>query len=132
MDYQPALFIRIIGADEDATSLLDDVKSETWTRRAEHAVLRLEDGRRILVRGGAMGIEFVVGFDGRPQVSVEGKIASVAELIWHTHPQATGPSDFDCRVLELLHQESSVVHEINGIPGGTLFFRKGDSRGARS
>jgi hypothetical protein len=124
MDYQLAQFIRLIAAEEDAESLLNEVKAETWTRRAEHAVLRLKDGRRVLVRGGAIGIELEIGPDGLPQVMVEDKSVSIIELLWHTHPKATGPSDFDCRLLDLLGQESSIVHEINGAPGGTLFFRK--------
>ena len=124
MDYREAEFVRFVAADEVIAALVDEAKGETWTRGQEFALLVIAEGRRSLVAGGRDGIEFRIDSDGRPVVTIDDVDHEVAELVWHTHPRATGPSDFDYELLRILHQDFSVVHEITGVPGCTLFRRK--------
>ncbi len=120
MDYRPAEFVRFIDPDESLPELLNEVKLDTWRRGREHAVLRLDDDNLILVRGGMDGIE--LRRDGDViQCEVHGRWRIVEKLSWHVHPVVTGPSDHDCRLLDLLGQQSSVVYEICGEPDGTIF-----------
>jgi len=124
VDMQPAQFVRFVLPDESWEELLDEARSETWTRRCKMAVIRLMDGRRVMVRGGRDGIEFALDATGRIMVEASGESVQVAELVWHTHLRVTGPSDWDRQVLDMLDQEASVVIEINGEPNGTTFRRK--------
>ena len=118
-------------------SLANDCKALTWDTFCEHAVLRLEDGQRALVRGGrfAIDLNFAAANDpfGRPAnllwIDVEGNSARVVELILHTHPKPTGPSDADLLILKLLGQSESHLFEISGPNEGTIIRPKlrGDS-----
>jgi hypothetical protein len=120
MDYRPAEFVRYVEPAEALPDILDEAKAETWTKRREHALLQLEDGRLVLVRGGHDGIELISRNDG-VYVEISGQTLKVSKLAWHVHPRATGPSDHDRAILQGLGQRSSVVFEINGEPGGTRF-----------
>jgi len=127
-DQAIAYFVRFVAVTEDIESLANTCKALTWEYECEHAILRLSDGRRILVRGGRLGInlECVGSRDpfGRPEsslwVNVAGDIHQIGELILHTHPMPTGPSDADLLVLELLEQTESLLFEIFGPIEGTI------------
>jgi len=122
-----ALFIRFATPVKELRPLADELKALTWVHEAEHAVLELQDGRWAVVRGSKMEIDLMqtVPNDpfGRPFPSIWVKIGSedqrVKRLVLHTHPQVTGPSDADLRVLSLLGQSESVLFELSGEPNGT-------------
>lgn len=61
-------------------------------------------------------------------LSVMAEVFEVTRLGWHVHRQPTGPSDHDRNVLDLLDQENSMLYEINGPRGGTLFTRMSNRR----
>jgi len=129
MSDQNATFVRYVGAAETIPELAHDAKALTWDQWCEHAVLELDDGRRVIVMGGRYGIDLdcvVLADDpfGRPRgsvwVTVEGHALRVVRLVLHTHPEPTGPSDDDLRVLELLGQDESLLFEIFGPHEGTV------------
>lgn len=129
-----ARFVRFVALDEDEAELVHDAKSLTYEHMCEHAVLELEDGRRVLVGGGQFGIELDLGvpddsFGRRASalyVDVEGRAEVVARLVLHTHPKPTGgPSDDDLGILERLGQDESMLYELFGPPEGTVIRPKG-------
>jgi hypothetical protein len=105
------------------TDIIDEAKAETWTKGVEVALLRIVDGRRLLVSGGADGIELTVQTGIGVIIRLESVEVRVVELCWHTHLRVTGPSDWDRIVLELLGQELSTIYEINGEPNVTMYRR---------
>lgn len=137
-DTAAAKFVRYVTPDEmyepdhPLPELVKDAKSRTYEFACEHAVLEIDDGSLVMVRGGQFGIdlevrrmtgnagtnrdELVVNIDQRPVV--------VRRLVFHTHPRPTGPSDGDFAVLDLLGQASSLLIELGGPQGGTEFKRK--------
>ena len=125
MDYRPAEFVRFIAASESLDELVDEAKADAWVNGREHAVLILDGGEAALVRGGRDGIERSVGEGGALTVDAGGRQRRVVRLAWHTHPQVTGPSDHDRTLLDRLGQRSSVVYEIGGERGGTVFRGRG-------
>ena len=50
-----------------------------------------------------------------PCVDVDGQPLRIERLVSHTHPEPTGPSEADFKVLELLDQDESILYEINGL-----------------
>jgi hypothetical protein len=124
MDYRIAEFVREIDLNERLTDLVNEAKADTWRKYLEHTVLGLEDGRLIMVPGGRDGILLVDRGDAGLYVEIAQSQYRVARLAWHTHPQPTGPSDYDRAILMRLNQESSVIYEIRGDPEGTHFTSK--------
>ncbi|MGA2500438.1 MAG: hypothetical protein ABSH20_22060 [Tepidisphaeraceae bacterium] len=108
--------------------LVNEAKALTYEHYCEFALLKLFDGRLVLVRGGIYGIEFGLVESHVPQgtvartvtIEVEGRTLGVKELAFHTRPKPTGPSDQDLRTLELLGQASSRIYEIFGDRDGTV------------
>ncbi|HWE04548.1 MAG TPA: hypothetical protein VG326_19240 [Tepidisphaeraceae bacterium] len=60
MDVAIAEFVRWIDRSEPSAELINDAKALTWEHDREHAVLEVSGDRRVLMRGGPLGIEFVV------------------------------------------------------------------------
>jgi hypothetical protein len=124
MDIRPAKFIRDVDPNESVDEVINEAKAFTWTHHCEHALLRLELGRLVLVRGGADGIEFKEKPDG-VYVTIDEIDCRVTGLAWHTHPRPTGPSDHDRAFLEKLPQGSSMIYELFGDHEGTRFSPRG-------
>lgn len=116
----PASFFRYIAYKEGKESIRATLKHRMWMSGREHAVLLLENGRLAVVSGGSHGMTLEVR-DGKVVVEVEGVMLVVRKLLWHIHPQVTGPSDADFAILRLLRQRSSVVYELGGEPEGTFY-----------
>jgi hypothetical protein len=119
---KPAEFVCWVETDLDTAELVNDAKAWTWEYEAEHLLLRLTSGERIIVRGGRDGIVFTVkgeGDDRTLHMEIEGREVQVARIDWHTHPKVTGPSDGDLEALSILKQEESIIFEIGGEPHGT-------------
>jgi hypothetical protein len=127
-----AKFIRWVAGSETFEDLLNDAKALIWETEREHAVIVVRPNRRALVRGGRLGIEFLLRESNAAQhvglaltekslwVDVEGIEARVEQIEFHTHPLPTGPSDHDLRVLEILRQKESRIVEIGGERLGTV------------
>jgi len=120
MDIRPAKLVRIVESSESWLEVVNEAKSFTWTRRCEVALIGIDDGRLLLVSGGADGLMFE-SLDGKVWVTVDDKPLCVVSLAWHTHPRATGPSDHDRHFLRLLRQRSSVIYEMFTDGNGTRF-----------
>jgi len=129
---EPARFVRWIEPDEE--DLINDLKAYTWATGREHAIVEFHGvygGRRALIAGGRFGMTLelrrgaVVDPFGEPLqlpcVEVDSQPLQARRLVAHTHPEPTGPSDADLRVLDLLGQEESTLYEINGPVEGTVF-----------
>jgi hypothetical protein len=121
IDYRPAEFVRFVDPGEPLDALVEEAKADTWVHAREHAVLLLEDGRFVMVRGGRDGIQLTQRNDGSIYMDLHGAGTRIRKLAWHTHPEPTGPSDHDRALLDLLGQATSVVYEIRGEREGTLF-----------
>jgi proteasome lid subunit RPN8/RPN11 len=127
MEFQRAKFIRFVLASESAEALIDEAKQLTWEHYCEHALLGLESGERILVRGSTYGIPLERSVTNDPfgrspdqlYVDVSGESRRVVKLVFHTHPKPTGLSDEDLMILEMLGQQSSMLYEIFGPAEGT-------------
>ncbi len=127
---KPAEFVRWVSPGFDLLELVNELKSRFWVDGAEHSLLRLASGELVLVKGGWGGILFDV--EGGPGdqtlgMQIDGIKVRIVELILHTHPRVTGPSDSDRNALAILRQLSSIVYEIGGDPDGTRFTAKPDS-----
>jgi|SRR3954453_22528194 hypothetical protein len=126
-----ATFIRFVLPHESMDELVREAKHLTWERFCEHALLGLENGRRVLVRGSAYAIELhQSGTSQEVFVVIQDDRFVVKKLIFHTHPKATGPSDDDLKILEILGQSRSMLYEIFGDLDGTEIRPKG-KRGQR-
>ncbi len=122
MEFELAKFVAWVEHHEVHEELfIDEVKGMTFTRFAEFALLALDGGRHALVQGGRTGVLFELDAEGHMIVVTPIGRQRVLELIWHTHPFPTGPSDHDRGVLRLLNQRESVIYEINGEGDGTRF-----------
>ena len=128
MDYRPAEFVRFVLPDEAVEDVIEEAKAETWTKEREHALLVVSrangEEQFAIVRGGRDGILLERADDRSIGIQVEKERFLVRRLAWHVHPMPTGPSDHDFAVLDALTQESSMLFEIGGPRGGTLFSRK--------
>jgi hypothetical protein len=111
------------------SEIVGEAKHLTWEHCCEIALLKLDNGRRVLVRGQRTSIELEqVGendalgrLEGQLYLDVEGESMRIVRLIFHTHPIPTGgPSDADHVVLELLGQEDSMLYELFGPLEGTV------------
>jgi len=128
--------------DEKSSDLVNDAKAFTWSSMCGHAVVRLQGGRHAMVRGGTHGISFSLrpsGFTDPfgeslsvPFVVVGLQPIGIEQLIFHTHPFPTGPSESDFKMLEMLNQEQSIIQEICGPEGGTVFYRRDRDRKEKS
>jgi hypothetical protein len=81
-----------------AQNIVNEMKALTFGTGLEHGVLRLRDGRRVLVSGGADGISF--------------SPTEVKRVLIHTHPfgrNTAGPSCSDLDSLSRLGQRRSFV-----------------------
>jgi len=117
----PAEFVRSIRRGETLADLLEEIKALVWTSALEHAVVKLAGGRRVLVKGGPGGIDFLVNQDETEvYMMMESARARIVRIYFHTHPRVTGPSDDDLRFLHILGQRRARIFEIGGDPQGTL------------
>jgi hypothetical protein len=122
-----ASFLRFVLPRERMHDLVDEAKGLTWEHNLEHALLQIEDGRRVMVRGSTYEIELGRGMHNDPfgrnedelYVEIEGQPRRVIRLVFHTHPKPTGPSDDDLEVLRLLKQGRSMLYELFGPRDGT-------------
>ncbi len=116
----PAEFVRIVRSRERLRDLRDEAKALVWTTGVEHAVLELADRRRVLVRGGPAGIDFLTNQDETEvHMMMEEVMVRVVRICFHVHPRVTGPSDDDLRFLTILGQRRATIFEIGGDPDGT-------------
>lgn len=122
MDIRPAKLVRRVSPSESWLDVVNEAKAETWTHRLEHALLKVDSGELLLVRGGADGLEFELGSERDVFVSVDDERRRVTLLAWHTHPKPTGPSDHDKAFLRELGQPSSMIYEMFGDGRGTVFY----------
>ena len=108
-DSAPASVVREIAHGESAQSVVAEAAQLTYESGGlEHAIISTQDGKRLLVQGGAGGISF----DG----------FAVRRVLMHTHPKPTGPSGVDFMMLEHTGQRSSWIYELFG--GGLTRFRR--------
>ena len=121
MDYRIAEFVRVVDRLEEFDEVVNEAKSDTWSKAREHAVLLLADGRLVLVRGGKDGIVLIDRAEDGLAIEMNQQVCRIESLAWHTHPVPTGPSDHDRAILARLGQESSVIYELRGDPRGTRF-----------
>jgi len=131
MNVEPAEFVKFIEENHEKAKLVNDAKARTWSDEAEHALLRLANGKMALVRGGRDGIQFIVRGEGDRrtlQLEIAGGEFQVDRILWHTHPQVTGPSDGDLEALAILKQDASLIYEIGGSPDGTRITPKSKPR----
>ncbi|MGF1632379.1 MAG: hypothetical protein ACFCVE_00890 [Phycisphaerae bacterium] len=122
MDVAPAKLYRVVNDTEAEADLLDEAKERSWTQRAEHALLLLEDGRRVIISGGFTGIELMLDAEHRPVLQMDEGPIRIRRLVWHVHPMVTGPSDADMLVLRVIGQRNSLLYEIGGERSGTEFY----------
>jgi hypothetical protein len=103
--------IRIIQRGERVADLVQELARRTYTSGGmEHAIISLQSGERVIVRGGRGGIDFA------------SFIRDLRRVIIHTHPTTTGPSAVDLEMLRQLGQRSSYIYELFG-GGLTKFFK---------
>lgn len=122
-----AEFVRYVLPHERMDDLIREAKALTYEHFCEHALLRLENGRRVMVKGGPFGIdlkrfrsdEASGSAADHVYVEVGPEWMRVIQLIFHTHPKPTGPSDDDLLVLRLLGQRRSMLYELFGPIDGT-------------
>jgi hypothetical protein len=113
VDILPGATVRQIGKGEKVKDLIHEVAELTYKGEgAEHAIISLKSGERLIVRGGAGGIDF----------STYGK--NLDRIILHTHGRPTGPSDVDFQMLKDMGQKSSYIYELfgGGYPKGLTKF----------
>jgi hypothetical protein len=121
MDIRLAEFVRWVDPIEPLDDLINDARAATWTQRREHALFETEDGRLMLLAGGADGILISTALGIGLHLVLQDATHRLCRLVWHTHPEPTGPSDYDRNILKLLGQESSMLYEICGAKGGTIY-----------
>ena len=121
MDIRPAIFVRDVDPREPVAEVVNEAKALTWAHRAEHALLRVDSGQLVLVRGGADGISFEAE-GSEIYVDLDGNRRRVTLLAWHTHPRPTGPSDHDRAFLKALGQKESLIYEMFADRNGTRFY----------
>jgi hypothetical protein len=101
-----ATIIRTIAKGEKVDDLIRELAQSTYESGGlEHAIISLQGGGRVIVRGETGGIQF--GDD-------------LKRVLLHTHPTTTGPSAADFRMLEQLGQRHSYIYELFG--GGLTRF----------
>jgi hypothetical protein len=104
-----ATVVREIGRGERVADLIQELAGLTYNAGgAEHAIITLKNGQRLIVQGGETGISFETFGD------------TLRRIILHTHPTTTGPSAADFAMLEQLGQKSSWIYELFG--GGLTKF----------
>ncbi|HID74918.1 MAG TPA: hypothetical protein EYP56_02865 [Planctomycetaceae bacterium] len=91
--------VREIKKGEKIADIVNEAKALTFTRNVEHALVKLKDGRRVLVSGGRHGIHLT---------------DDVTRVFRHTHAYsewAGGPSLADLSVLRRLGQRHSYLFQ---------------------
>ena len=88
---------RIICRGECVEDLISEVKYETFATGLEHAIIKLANGERAIVSGGAHGIRFPDG------------INDVEIIFGHTHPTPAPPSQGDFDALKYLDQTQQTI-----------------------
>jgi hypothetical protein len=91
--------IREINQGEKIADIVNEGSRLTWLDDVEHAVVKLNEGRRVLVSGGKHGIELS---------------GDVTRIYGHSHPwslPASGKSAGDVDALIQLNQRSSYLLE---------------------
>ncbi len=114
--------MRFVARGEKIEDLVDEAKARAFGELAEHMVLQLESGERLMVKGGREGIRFSVkGTNDRRTLHMNraGREVRVIRIYGHTHPVVTGPSDGDLEALAILKQRHSYIFEIGGDRRGT-------------
>jgi hypothetical protein len=117
-----AKFVRLVVHGEAIEDLVDEAKHRAFVERAEHMVLQLDTGERLMVKGGRDGIRFTVQGEGDGRtlhMRFRGRRVRVTRIYGHTHPRVTGPSDGDLQALAILKQGHSYIFEIGGDRRGT-------------
>jgi hypothetical protein len=121
--FRPAEFVRTISRGERVADIVDEAKYRAWRDEAEHLVLKLSTGERLMVKGGRDGVNFVRRVQAGSEtlhMRFSGRLVRVVRIFGHTHPRVTGPSDGDLRALAILGQKRSYIFEIGGDSHGTL------------
>jgi hypothetical protein len=127
--FNAAKFVRRVVHGEAIGDLVDEAKARTWREEAEHLVLQLETGERLMVKGGRDGVRFTVRGEGDGRtlhMRFRDRWVRVARIYGHTHPRVTGPSDGDLEALAILKQGHSYIFEIGGDRRGTRIRPKQD------
>ena len=100
-DIRPMTIVREIKKGEKVKVILEEADELTLFYNLEHAVVKISDGRRVLVSGGADGIEFIK--------------KDIRKIYFHTHPyfrNQKGPSPADFIIISKqkgLNQTSSHI-----------------------
>jgi hypothetical protein len=121
--FRSAKQVRRIQRGEKIANLVDEAKLGAFVAQAEHMILKLATGERLMVKGGRDGINFVHKGSGKTQtlhMRVSGRLVRVVRIYGHTHPRVTGPSQKDLDALDVLKQTRSYIFEIGGDRRGTL------------
>jgi hypothetical protein len=124
VDIKAPIFVRWVDEAESLENLVNEAKARTWVAEAEHAILRLESDLRPMIMGGRDGIQFEVEDTNDGQIiriDLDGLRFQVLQIVWHTHPRVTGPSDGDREAIILLKQSISRIYELGGDRDGTSF-----------
>lgn len=116
----PAEVVKEIKRGASMDALLNDLKANAWVSGKEHALIKLKDGRRLMIRGGEDGIDFYE-VNGKIMMTVDGQLVEIERIFIHTHPAPSGRSDLDMEHLRKLGQASSWLFEFKG--GLSKFFR---------
>jgi RHS repeat-associated protein len=98
--------LRTLKRGESIADLIEEAKTIGYEMQTEVAVVKLANGERALVTGGAEGISFGEG--------------SIVRLYGHTHPFPTGPSSLDFQAIQSLGQRSSWIYEAGGVTKFTV------------
>jgi RHS repeat-associated protein len=98
--------LRTLRKGESIADLIEEAKTIGYEMQTEVAVVKLANGERALVTGGAEGISFGEG--------------SIVRLYGHTHPFPTGPSSLDFQAIRTLGQRSSWIYEAGGLTKFTV------------
>jgi RHS repeat-associated protein len=110
-DVRLATIEREIMHGEKIADLLREVEAGTRTRQLEHGIVSLVDGRRVIISGGADGID-VSGLDLR-------------RMLLHSHLPGSPPgaSAADMHLVDYYFQRSSWLMEVDDVGSVTSRFR---------
>ena len=95
-DVRSMKVVREIKRGERISDLINEAKALTWSNGLEHALVKLTDGQRVLVSGGADGVRFARG--------------KIKRIYGHTHPTSAPPSRADVVATRVLGQTRQDVY----------------------
>ncbi|MEM9111658.1 MAG: hypothetical protein AAGC72_16780 [Planctomycetota bacterium] len=107
-----ARYVDDVPAGQNIDDLINDMKGQTWVKDAEHALVTLTCGRRVIVSGGRDGIDFITDDSGKLFVQVGDELQEVKRIMGHTHPSPTGPSQDDFDTMKALGQQRTYISEV--------------------